>query len=589
MRFRNFAYYLSKIESTSLRLEITDLLAELYKKLQPEEGKKATYLLMGRLAPNYKGIELNLAVKLMIRVLAGVFNEPVDAIAALYERKGDLGDVAYDLADERGLKEGGLTIDEVYEKLMEVAKQEGPGSVERKLKLMEDLLKNAGAFEMKYLVRVPVGALRLGFSEITILDALSWMLAGNKSLRADIEKAFNVRSDIGLIVKMVLTARDQKLAIDAIKKKLSQVQAKPGVPIRPALAARLGSFKEIVEKLGEHGLEPKYDGLRTQIHAWREAGNGTALLPEANIKVKIYSRNLEDITAMFPEISRSVVELLEKFRLEAIILDGESIAYDPKTGRFYSFGDTIKRKRKYGIDRAQKDLPVRTFVFDVLYFDDKDVMGRKLIDRRRMLGRILKLDVGCLRLTPQHKVKSVGQIKKWFTEYIDENLEGIMCKKLDSVYQAGSRNFNWVKFKSALDSVDLVVLGCYMGKGKRSQFGIGAFLAGVYDDKNDKFLTVSKIGSGLTDEQWQELYKRCQKIKVNSKPVVYQVPKGLECVFWVSPSLVVEIKANEITKSPLHTSGYALRFPRLVRFRDDKRPTQATTVEELKQMAGMGK
>ena len=230
---------------------------------------------------------------------------------------------------------------------------------------------------------------------------------------------------------------------------------------------------------------------------------------------------------------------------------------------------------------------MKTFVFDVLLYDTQDLLNQPLEVRRQKLISFLNKPVGCLELTPQHKVDSTDQMKRWFSQYIDANLEGIMSKKLESSYQAGSRNFSWVKFKpSALNSIedtlDLLVLGWYQGKGKRNQFGIGAFLVGVYDKDNDHYLTVSKIGTGLTDDQWRDLYKRCQKLKVTTKPKNYQVDKGLFCDFWLRPSLVVEIKADEITKSPLHSSSYALRFPRLVRFRDDKDPTQATSLSELK-------
>ncbi len=589
MKFKNFAKILKRIEVTTARLEITDLLAKLYKELEPREGKMATYLLMGRLAPNYKGIELNLAVKLMYRVLAGAYNRRVEEIELLYKAKGDLGNVAYDLAKVSGLTSQGLSIEAIYNQLVKVAKQEGSGSVERKLKLMEDLLKKVGPLEAKYLVRVPVGALRLGFSEITILDALSWMLTGNKSLRPVIEKAFNVRSDIGMIVELVLQIQREGKSVEVLEKMIRQVKARPGIPIRPALAARLGSFEEIYEKLGQHGLEPKYDGLRTQVHAWKEEDKSGSLLPQNNVRVKIYSRNLENITNMFPEIQRSARELVEKFDLKGIILDSESIAFDPQTGQFYPFQETIKRKRKYGIDRVQRDLPIKTFVFDIMYFDEEDVINQPLKRRRGYLERLLKEKMGCLELTPQHIVDEVEAMKRWFNEYIDENLEGIMCKKLEAHYQAGSRNFSWVKFKpSALegleDTLDLVVMGWYAGRGKRSSFGIGAFLVGVYDRENDRYLTVSKIGTGLTDDQWREMRHRLEKVKVEKKPLSFEVPKELSCDFWAAPAVVVEIKADQITKSPLHTSGYALRFPRLVRFRDDKKPTQATTIKELVSM-----
>jgi len=590
MKFAEFAKYLARIEAVTARLEITSLLAKLYKQLKPEEAALATYLLMGRLSPNYKGIELNLAVKLMIRVVASAFNQPVDKVTALYKQLGDLGDAAFQLASQQKRSAGSLSITQVYEQLLKTASQEGTGSVERKMALMTRLIGQLGPYEVKYLVRVPIGALRLGFSELTILDALSWLLVGDKSLRGAIEAGFNVRSDIGLIVKTVLEYRSQALSVKAIKSRLKTIQAVPGIPIRPALAARLSSFEEIIDKLGEHALEPKYDGLRTQVHVWRpDKPSQRLLLEDSRVQVKTFSRNLEDITLMFPEISQAASRLLDKFNLQAVILDSESIAYDPDTGRFYPFQETIKRKRKYGINKAKSDLPVKTFVFDILYHDRQDVMQQSLQERRRYLEHLLVQPVGCLELTPQHKVADTKQMAYWFNQYIDDNLEGIMSKKLESAYQAGSRNFSWVKFKpSALsgvkDTLDLVVLGWYAGRGKRSQFGIGAFLVGIYDDKQDRYLTVSKIGTGLTDKQWRQLYQRCQKLKVTKQPTEYRVPRELSCDFWVKPSLVVEILSDEMTKSPLHTSGYALRFPRLISFRDDKKPQQATTLAELKQI-----
>ncbi len=337
-------------------------------------------------------------------------------------------------------------------------------------------------------------------------------------------------------------------------------------------------------------MEPKYDGLRTQIHAWQDnSPSGDLLNLTSQIKVKIFSRNLEDISLMFPEISDSVRQLMAATGIKGVILDGESIAYDPKTKVFFPFQETIKRKRKHAISDTSRRLPVKTFVFDILFYDGSDLISQPLKLRRQKLNDFLNRPAGCLKLTPQHKVESVKQMLTWFGKYIDANLEGIMSKKPDSPYRAGSRDFSWVKFKpsafnSIEDTLDLLVLGWYQGKGKRNQFGIGAFLVGVYDKANDRYLTVSKIGTGLTDDQWRDLYQRCQKLQTTVKPANYQVSKDLFCDSWLKPSLVVEIKADEITKSPLHSSSYALRFPRLVKFRDDKDPIQATSLTELKQI-----
>ena len=591
MKFNKFSSYLAKIESTSLRLEITSLLARLFSRLSPDEGKQAAYLLLGQLAPNYQGLDFNLAGKTILKILSRTFNRPLAEIKGEYKKVGDLGQLAFSLAQKADFESRNLSISQVYNLLLEIAQQEGEGSVARKQHLMANLLRQLNPLSIKYVVRIPVARLRLGFSEVTILDALSWMLVGDKSLRPFLEKAFNVRSDIGIQVEMVLKAKLDKVPINKLKLNLTKITALPGIPIRSALASRLSSFADISAKLGRSGLEPKYDGLRTQIHAWRRAGEPAESLfaSQSNVEVKVFSRNLENIGPMFPEIKESATKLLEAFNLEGVILDSESIAYDSQTGVFYPFQETIKRKRKYNISQFRQDRPIKTFVFDILFFGKEDLLSKPLKQRRKYLTKLLKQPVGCLNLTPQHVVVAVKEMKKWFNQYIEQGLEGIMVKKLDSNYQAGSRNFNWVKFKpSAManveDTLDLVVLGWYQGKGKRNKFGIGAFLVGLYDPNKDEFLTVSKIGTGLTDDQWRQLYSLCQKSKTIKKPANYQVPKELACDLWTEPNLVVEVKADQITKSPLHTSGYALRFPRLVRFRKDKLPTQATTAQEIKNM-----
>ncbi len=590
MLFSEFSSYLNQIETTSLRLEITRYLAELFKQLSPEEGREAAYLLLGQLAPSYRGLEFNLATKTMIKVVSRAYNINEDEIRRLYKEKGDLGEVVFEVASQKKVKTR-LSILEVYDHLLKIAKEEGEGSVERKQFLMAELLRQLDPLSSKYVVRIPLGRLRLGFSQITILDALSWMLVGDKSWRPVLEKAYNVRSDVGIIVELVLHVYRKKTSLEKFKNQLSLMTVTPGVPIRPALASRLASFKEIVAKLPRAALEPKYDGLRTQIHAWRQKTSAKKLLFEktTDVVVKIFSRNLEDLTPMFPEIKESVVGLMEKFKLEGVILDGESLSYDPESGRFFPFQETIKRKRKYGVDKLRQERPIKTYVFDILYLNGDDLLNKPLTERRQKLNELLSQPVRCLNLTPQHIISSQKEMEDLFKKYVAAGLEGIMVKKLDSVYQAGARNFNWVKFKpSALagveDTFDLVVLGWYQGRGKRNKFGIGAFLVGLYDPQSDSYLTVSKIGTGLTDDQWRQLHQRCLKIKAEAKPFNYQVPKELECDFWTEPSLVVEIKADEITRSPLHTSGYALRFPRLVRFRDDKLPTQATTPTEIERM-----
>ncbi len=242
MKFSRFALYLSEIEAISSRLLMTEKISDLYAKLKPDEAKIASYLFLGKLAPNYKGVEFNLALKTMIKITAQAFSKPLAEVTADYKQIGDLGDLVYQYRLSQKGKPSNLSITQTYQKLWEIAEQSGEGSVERKIFLMVKLLSQAGPIESKYLVRIPLGLIRLGFSELTLLDGLSWLLTGGKTLRPVLEAGFNVRSDIGLIVEKVIEAYRAGLTTEQITMKVSQLKAKPGIPIRPALASRLASL-----------------------------------------------------------------------------------------------------------------------------------------------------------------------------------------------------------------------------------------------------------------------------------------------------------------------------------------------------------
>lgn len=601
MNFSEFAIYLEKLEKTASRLEMTRILAELFKNCSPEEIDKVCYLALGQLAPKYEGIEFNMAEKLVIRALAIVANQKPDEIMKAYKKIGDLGGVALEIKTphfaeaSRGKQKSKLSIIQIYDKLLGIANENGAGSVERKINKLVKLLTEVDSLSAKFIVRIPINKLRLGFSDMTVLDALSWMEKGNKSLRKDLENAFNVLADIGKIAKIL-----KFKGLRGIKSLKSQA----GVPIRPAKAERLSTPELILEKMeGQCVLEPKYDGFRVQIHIDKlKTQNSKLKATTQNLNlfenkknqcfVRIFSRNLEDTTPMFPDI----VEAAQKLNVKNAIFDGEAIAFNPQTKKFLPFQETVQRKRKHGISEKAKEIPLKVFLFDLLYLDDQLLLEKPFIERRQLLEQVLKqnqfngLKVQEFKkgivLTQQKKVTEAKEFNKFFKEVVNEGLEGLMAKKLDSTYQAGARNFNWVKYKAGMtkemaDTVDCVVMGYYRGLGKRTTFGLGAFLVGVVNDKGE-IVTISKIGTGLTDEQWREMHQRCEKLKVSEKPAEYLVHKNLNPDVWCRPELIVEIEADMITKSPIHTAGLALRFPRLKRFRDDKNLGEATTLKELK-------
>lgn len=570
MKFKELSQYLEKLEGTASRNEMTEILSDVFKKTSKENIEQTVNLLLGQLAPAYEAVVFNIAERMMIQSLAKAYGvEPKEA-RSLYKEKGDLGNAAEEMATGKGK---GLSVEEVYDRLLEIAEEEGEGSQERKITNMAKLLSDLDPLSARYVARIPVGKLRLGFSDMTILDALSYMLKGDKSAREELEHAFNVTADIGRIA-----ARVKGKGLKDIK----DVTAEAGTPIRPSLAERLPSAEKIIEKVGEKvAVEPKYDGFRTQVHVYEEGGEK---------KVEIYSRNLDNTTHMFPEL----VEAVKKLKVKSAIFDGEAIAYDEEKDEFLPFQKTVQRKRKHGIEEAAAKYPLILFLFDILYKDGKTLLKKSFEERRKILEEAVKdHQNGTVRVTEQTIVSDPDSIRDLITEYLEEGLEGGMVKKIDAQYEAGGRGYHWVKYKKTTqkelaDTIDCVVMGTYKGRGKRAEFGVGAFLAGVRD--GDKFKTVSKIGTGLTDEQFRELNDRTKKLHVTEKPKVYEVDKNLEPDGWTSPSLVVEVMADEITKSPVHTAGksksrgYALRFPRLVKFRDDKDPENATTVSELKKL-----
>ncbi len=581
MTFRRLAEYFQELEKTSSRLKITEILSRLFKESSGTEIDKITYLSLGVLLPPYEGLEFQMAEKMIIRALAEAFGVETAVVQKRYKEVGDLGTVGEELKEKgKGRKiqsqlfakekhsRANLSVNEVYERLLTIAKETGAGSVEKKIEKMATLLEDLDALSVRFVTRVPLGRLRLGFSDLTILDALSWMEKGDKSLRPELEAAFNVRADIGEIAKRV-----RETGVKGVK----EVKPAVGTPILPALAQRLGTVEEMLEKMGTVAIEPKYDGTRLQIHLKRAK----------ETEVRIFTRNLENVTLMFPDIAEAVKK---EVRVREVIFDSEGVGIDPKTGCYLPFQETIKRKRKHGIEAAAKEIPLKCFVFDVLFKDGKSLLSSPLLERRKILEKILPSHPNVLMISPQVITNDPEKMRAFHEEQVKKGLEGAMVKKANAPYEAGRRGFAWVKFKQEetkkggglADTVDAVIMGVTRGRGKRAQFGVGSFLVGVR--KGEKFVTVTNIGTGLTDEQFRELSERSEKLKVSEKPKNYEVHKNQEPDIWVKPKVVVEIQADNITKSPIHTAGLALRFPRLVKFRDDKSVEQATTVGEVEKL-----
>ena len=567
------AQVFDEIEKISGRLEITKLLADLLKKASPVESKIICYLSLGKLNPPYIGTQFQIAEKNFYKVIANLLSMDEPEVKELAKKYGDIGSV---LEFGTWQQMDDLTVTQLYKELHKIEEISGIGAQEGKISALYDLMRKLDPISAKYVARVVIGKLRLGFSDMTVVDALSWMEAGDKSLRKQIENAYNICADIGLIAQTL-----KEGGIDAIDNMEIQV----GVPIRPAAAERMPTARAIVEKIGDCIAQPKLDGFRLQIHL-----DKTKEIPV----IRFFSRNLIDMSYMFPDIAQAIKDL----DVQELICEGEAIVQDPNTGNFLPFQETVKRKRKHGIEQAVSDMPLYVFIFDLLYLDGEEFLTKTHRKRRKALIDLFETYKGDkIQVIEEKKIETAKELEEYFTANIAAGLEGLVVKKPDSHYQPGKRNFNWIKLKrqedtgQLEDTIDCVILGYYAGKGKRAQFGIGAFLVGVFNKKEDMFQTIAKIGTGVKDLEWVELKNRCDKIAVENKPKNVQCPKELAPDVWTSPEIVCLIRADEITLSPLHMAGktvgqlgLALRFPRFMGYRPDKSPTEATTVSEMKHL-----
>ena len=585
MEFIVVAQTLDILEKTSSKIQQAATLATLFKKTPAEDIDKVVYFILGTLWPDWKGLpELGIAEKGIQKAIAMATNATESEVEKLYKSLGDYGAVVERLKlskqgkvsglltfikTAKGAQQKRLTVSTVYNTLVKIAMLQGEGSRDMKIRLLTALLMDAEPKEAKYIVRFVEGRLRLGVGEATIMDGLATAFGVSRDL---IERAYNIYPDLGAIAKMI--AEKGAAALKGIK-------PTPGVPLRPMLAERGTDPVEILNKAGIPALaEFKYDGERAQIH-------------KKGDKVWIFSRRLEEITHQYPD----VVEMaLKHIKASEAIVEGEIVAIDPETGEFRPFQELMHRKRKKDIHEALKEYPVVVRLFDCLYVDGVDLTTKPITERREYLKKIIE-ESDEFRIAEGAIVKDTKELEQLFYKAIESGCEGLVVKSLgrDSIYQAGVRGWLWIKYKrdyksELTDTVDLVVVGAFHGRGKRAGT-YGALLLAAYDPDTDRFVTVCKVGTGFTDEELAQLPKKLEPYRIPYKHP--RVDSEIEADVWFQPAVVVEVAGAELTLSPVHTCckgwikpgvGISIRFPRFVRWRDDKSPTEATTTKELYEM-----
>ena len=571
MEFSIIAEIFERMENTTKRIELTNLLVELLKKTPKKIIPNAVYLLQGIIRPNFEGVELGVAEKLAIRAISKSSGLSIKKIEDDYKKCGDLGLTASNilkLKTQTTFTAEKITLERVYETLFRIAKLVGKGSQDLKMKYISSLLNDATPLEAKFVLKILLGTLRLGIAENTIMDALAIAFTGKKENKEQIENAYNVSSDLGKVSLLIATD-----GIDEIKKfKISLFS-----PIRPMLADRVKSEKEAIKKMSEiFAAEYKLDGERVQIHK------------QAN-EVVLFSRRLENITQYYPDIVENVKKSLS---VNEGVFEAEIVPVNENTGEFLPFQELMHRRRKYKLEKAISQYPITVNFFDVLYFDKKDCLNLEYSERRKILEKLVNED-DFSKLVPMLLVKNENEIEDFLENSINSGCEGLMLKTLDAPYRAGARGSNWLKLKREYrnelgDSLDLIVIGAYFGRGRRTGL-YGTLLLGTYNPDKDNFPSVCKVGTGFTDESLDQLYQILSNkitLKKNSRVV-----SEMEADVWFEPELVLEIVASEITLSPIHKtglnlirkgSGFALRFPKFTgKIRYEKAVEDASTDEEV--------
>jgi len=571
MEFSIISEMFEMMEKTTKRIELTNILVELLKKTPKKIIPNVVYLLQGIIRPNFEGVELGIAEKLAIRAISKSAGLPIKKIEDDYRDGGDLGLTASNILKiktQTTFTAEKITVERVYETLFKIAKLEGKGSQDLKMKHISSLLNDATPLEAKFVLKILLGTLRLGIAENTVMDALAIAFTGKKENREQIENAYNVSSDLGKVSLIVATD-----GIDEIKKfKISLFS-----PIRPMLADRVQSEKDVIKKMPEQFVaEYKLDGERVQIHKQSD-------------KIVLFSRRLENITQYYPDIVERIGKTLN---VNEGVFEAEIVPINENTGEFLPFQELMHRRRKYKLDKAVSQYPITVNFFDVLYYDKKDCLNLECSERRKILEQIVRED-NFSKLVPMLLVKNENEIEDFLENSINAGCEGLMLKAPSAPYRAGMRGSNWLKLKREYrnelgDSLDLIVIGAYFGRGRRTGL-YGTLLLATYNPEKDNLPSICKVGTGFTDESLDQLYQiLSNKVTLKKNP---RIVSEMEADIWFEPELVLEIVASEITLSPIHktgldlirkSSGFALRFPKFTgKIRYEKAVEDASTGEEV--------
>lgn len=569
-----------QLNKTTKRLEKTRIISEFLKDVGVDDMEHVMLLLEGRVFPNYDAREIGVASRLMLKSLSIATGISVDKIENEWKKHGDLGLVAEALVKTKKqatLHSTKLTVKKVFDNLRKLADLEGEGTVERKTQLIAELLTSAKPVESKYIVKTILGEMRIGVGEGAMRDAIVWAFFGNK-IRVKYTKEINDievedREVYNKYLDAVQSAYDVTnefaLVAKAAKSKglegLENIGMKVGIPIQVMLALKVDTVEEAFETVGKPAvIEFKYDGFRIQAHKYE------------NGRISLFTRRLEDVTKQFPDVAGFVKKHIKG---KSFIIDSEAVGYDKKTEKYLPFQNLSQRiKRKYDIAKMSQDFPVELNVFDIIYYEGKNMINEPFEKRRKLLEKIIKQEPKKIVLAKSKETSDKKDVEKFFKEAVDAGNEGLMFKALNAPYKPGARVGYMIKFKHMMETLDLVIVGAEWGEGKRAKWLSSYTIACL--DENGNFVEVGKVSTGLKEKKEEGLsFEEMTKLL---KPLIV-TEKGKEVK--VKPKIVIEVGYEEIQKSPTYESGFALRFPRVIGLRImDKGPHEASTLGYVKKL-----
>ncbi len=548
MRYSELADLYRRLEKTTLKTLKTKFVAEFLRKTPDELIEIVPYLILGKVFPDWDERELGVGEKLLIKSVSIATGVQDKEIEDSVRDTGDLGEsvaLAIKRKKQKSFFSQPLTIKRVYDTFVKIAEASGEGSQDRKMKYLANLFMDAQPEEGKYIARTVLGTMRTGVAEGILRDAIGEAFRVKPEL---VERAYMLTSDFGYVARMAKLQGDEGLSCVGIQ---------VGKPIRPMLAQNAASVEDALREMGgEAAFEIKYDGARVQVHKDGE-------------NVIIYSRRLENVTKSIPEVVEAIKEALKP---ERAIVEGELVAIE-NGGKPRPFQYVLRRfRRKYNIDEMIEKIPLELNLFDLMFVDGEGLIEKTFVDRRKKLEEIVK-ESERIKLAVQLVTGDAAEAEKFYKRALELGHEGVMAKRLDSVYEPGNRGKKWLKVKPTMEDLDLVIIGAEWGEGRRAHV-LGSFLVAAFDQHSGEFVPVGKVGSGFTDEDLAEFTEMLKPL------IVREEGKYVE----IEPRVVIEVTYQEIQRSPKYRSGFALRFPRYVALREDKSPEEADTIERISEL-----